>query len=378
MIKRNLKTVLFSVLLLSMIFTAACKNKQSEEMTQMTTEGSGTTAIPVKAVQVSHGSISSYIETTTSLEAEREVDIVCRTNGLVNDILVEEGDHVKNGSLLLKIDNREAKTVFQSALATYEERKRQWERAQETFDKNIVSKESYDQARYNFAKSEADFEASKLQLAYTEIRAPFDGIITKRLVNSGGMLTPGQKIFTIVDTVPLLARIHLPEREIVNVKIGQTADLKLDALPGQSFKARIKMINPVVDPASGTFKVTLEVISGSNPLRPGMFASVYLITETHQGALLVPKQALLLEAEKDTVFVVSGRFAYTQEIKIGFRDDKNIEILDGIKDGDYIIVVGQDGLNNGSEVKLFDLQGKEIPMEEKKKKAVEQEDEDEQ
>jgi len=378
MIKRNRKTALFGVLLLSMIFAAACKNKQREEMTQMTTEGSGTTAIPVKAVQVSHGPISSYIETTTSLEAEREVDIVCRTNGLVNDILFEEGDHVKNGSLLLKIDDREAKTVFKSSLATYEERKRQWERAQETFDKNIVSKESHDQARYNFAKSEADFEASKLQLAYTEIRAPFDGIITKRLVNSGGMLTPGQKIFTIVDTVPLLARIHLPEREIAKVKIGQIADLKLDAVPGQSYNARIKMINPVVDPASGTFKVTLEVSAGSNILRPGMFASVYLITETHQGALLVPKQALLLEAEKDTVFIVSGRFAYTQEIKIGFRDDKNIEILDGIKDGEYVIVVGQDGLNNGSEVKLFDLQGKEIAMQEKKKKVAKQEDEDEQ
>jgi membrane fusion protein (multidrug efflux system) len=378
MIKRNRIMTLFIVLLLSMIFAAACKNKQTEEMTQMTTEGSGTTAIPVKAVQASHGSISSYIETTTSLEAEREVDIVCRTNGLVNAILVEEGDNVKTGSLLLKIDDREAKAAYQSSLATYEERKRQWERAQETFEKNIVSKESHDQARFNFAKSEADFEASKLQLAYTEIRAPFDGIITKRLVNSGSMLTPGQKIFTIVDVVPLLARIYLPEREIAKVKVGQTADLKLDALPGQSFKAKIKMINPVVDPGSGTFKVTLEVSAGNNILRPGMFASVYLITETHQDALLIPKQALLLEAEKDTVFIVAGRFAYTQEIKIGFRDDKNIEILDGIKDGEYVIVVGQDGLNNGSEVKLFDLQGKEIVIQEKKKKAAVKEDEDEQ
>jgi membrane fusion protein (multidrug efflux system) len=376
MIKANPKTALCSVLLLSMISVFACKNKQMEEMTQMTTDGSGSTAIPVKAVLAARGSISSYIETTTTLEAEREVDVICRTNGLVNQILVEEGDHVKNGSLLLKIDDREAKAAFKSSLATYEERKSQWERAQETFEKNIVSKETHDQARFNYEKSEADFDTSKLQLAYTEIRAPFEGVITKRFVENGGMLSPGQKVFTIVDTVPLLARIYLPEREIAKVKVGQTAELKLDALPDQSFQAKIKMINPVVDPTSGTFKVTLEVTSGNNILRPGMFTSVYLITQTHQNSLLIPKQALLLEAEKDTVFIVSGRFAYTQEIKIGFRDDKNIEILDGIKDGEYVIVVGQDGLNNGSEVKLFDLQGKEILIKEKKKKVVKDEDED--
>ena len=377
MSSRILKSVLFAAAAFLLIVAFACKNKQSEEMTQMTIEGSGSTAIPVKAVQAVRGSISSYIETTTTLEAEREVDIVCRTNGLANSILVEEGDRVKAGSLLLKIDDREAQAVYKASLATYEEKARQWERAKETFEKNIVSKESYDQAHYNYSKSEADFESAKLQLAYTEIRAPFDGIITTRWVNPGSMLTSGKTVFTIVDTVPLLARVHLPERELTKVKKSQIAELKLDALPGQTFKARIKMINPVVDPASGTFKVTLEVINAGDLLRPGMFASVYLVTETHPKGLLVPKQALLLEAEKDTVFIVSGRFAYTQEIKIGFRDDKNIEILDGVKEGEYVIVVGQDGLNNGSEVKLFDMNGKEIPMQEKKKKAV-SEDEDEQ
>jgi membrane fusion protein (multidrug efflux system) len=373
MLGRILKSILFVTLTLLLIVSVSCKNKQTEEMTQMTTEGSGSTAIPVKAVLTTRGSISSYIETTTSLEAEREVDVVCRTNGLVN-----EGDRVRSGSILLKIDDREAQAAYKASLATYDERTRQWERAKETFEKNIVSKESYDQARYNFAKSEADYEASKLQLAYTEIRAPFEGIITKRQVNTGSMLTVGQTVFTIVDTVPLLARIHLPERELAKVKKGQIAELKLDAHPGQTFKARIKMINPVVDPTSGTFKVTLEVVSSGDVLRPGMFASVYLVTDTHPNALLVPKQALLLEAEKDTVFIVSGRFAYTQEIKIGFRDDKNIEIIDGVKDGEYVIVVGQDGLNNGSEVKLFDLAGKEIKMQEKKKKEPVSEDEDEQ
>lgn len=379
MLGRILKTILFSVVALLLIISFGCKNNQTDEMMSMTTEGSGSTAIPVKAVLVTRGSISAYIETTTTLEAEREVDIVCRTTGLVNSILVEEGDHVKNGGVLLKIDDREAQAVYKASVATYEERKRQWERAKESFERDnpIISKESYDQVRYNYAKSEADFEASKLQLAYTEIRAPFEGIITKRQVNTGSMLNAGQTVFTIVDTVPLLAKIHLPERELAKIRKGQIADLKLDAHPGRTFKSRIKMINPVVDPTSGTFKVTLEVESSGDVLRPGMFASVYLVTDTHPSALLVPKQALLLEAEKDTLFIVSGRFAYTQEIKVGYRDDKNIEILEGVKDGEYVVIVGQDGLNNGSEVKLFDLAGKEIPMQEKKKAPV-SEDEDEQ
>jgi membrane fusion protein (multidrug efflux system) len=370
MMKKIVGTISISLLILTLF---CCKNKSTNDVLDMNTSGKGDTAIPVKVAPVIKGSISAYIETTTTLEPEKEVDILSRTSGLVIKLLVEEGDYVRKDQILLKIDEREVRAAYNSSLATFEERKQQWARAQETFEKKIVSKEAYDQARYNFAKAEADLETSKLRLEYADIRAPFTGVITERLINPGSMLSVNQKIFKIVDTDPLLAKIYLPERELTKVTAGQEAALKLEAYAEKSFDAKIKMINPVVDPSSGTFKVTLEVASSESLLRPGMFASVYLVTETHNDALLVPKQALLLEAEKDTIFYVDGKFAYSREVKVGFRDDKNIEILDDdIKVGMYVVVVGQDGITSGTEVKLFDLNGKEIKVQAKKEFSLDE------
>ncbi|MBN2135534.1 MAG: efflux RND transporter periplasmic adaptor subunit [Acidobacteria bacterium] len=370
-----LKGLLVVLLAVFLMTTLACKKKDTDDIMNIEGEGKGETAVPVKVVKVTRGDISSYIETTSTLEAEKEVDILSQTTGLVVDLKVEEGDYVKKNQVLLRIDDREAKAAFEASKATYEEREQQWARAQETYEKKITSKESFEQARYNYAKAEADLQTAKLRLLYTEVKAPFEGIITERLIHPGSMLSVNQKLFKIVDSTPLLARIYLPERELSKVKKGQPAELKLEAYPGKTFEAFIKMINPVVDPDSGTFKVTLEMKSDENLLRPGMFASVYLVTETHSNALLVPKQALLLEAEKDTIFVVDGKFAYAEEIKVGFRDDKNIEILDSkIKVDSYIVVVGQDGINSGTEVKMYDLQGKEIKVEEKQEEEFNLED----
>lgn len=372
-----LKIIVLIAALLILAAGIGCKNKDTRDMMNITASGAGDTAVPVKVVPAAKGEISSYIETTTTLEAEKNVDIVSQTTGLVTGLLVEEGDSVRKGQVLLKIDDREAKATYNSSLATFEERKRQWDRAQETFEKRIVSKELYEQARYNYAKADSDLQSARLRLEYTTVRAPFGGIITERAVHSGSMLSINQRLFKIVDIDPLLAKIHLPERELSKVRNGQPATLNLEAYPEKEFKAFIKMINPVVDPASGTFKVTLEMSGGSDLLRPGLFASVFLVTQTRNDTLLIPKQALLLESEHDTVFIVDGKFAYTREVSIGFRDDKHIEILEGIEESQYIVVVGQDGINSGTEVKMFDMDGKEIEVKEEPKEEEEDEFEDE-
>jgi len=360
-IRINISLVALLVFLIGLLLPG-CENKQEAEMLDLDISGEGSNAVPVKVVKPKRGSIRSYIETTTTLEADKKVDVVSRTAGPVTEIRVEEGDRVKKNQLLLRIDNREAKAAYKAALATYEERKRQWERARQNYKKKIVSREIYDQAQYNYDKAEADLEASRVRLEYTSVQAPFDGVITKRQVHPGSMLSVNQQLFTIVDNDPLLARIHLPEQELPYVRKGQKAELKVEASKGRKFESSVKMINPVVDPASGTFKVTLEIINDNPILRPGLFATVYLVTETRENTLLIPKQALLLEAERDTIYYIDYRFAYTREIKVGFRDDKNIEVLSGLKGDEWLVVVGQDGLNNGSEVKLFDIEGKELPM----------------
>ena len=146
--------------------------------------------------------------------------------------------------------------------------------------------------------------------------------------------------------------VHAPEKEIGRIKKNQKAFLTSDNLGGKEFTGWIKRVSPVVDPQSGTFKVTVGVKNQKGQLRPGMFVNAHIITETHKNAALISKSALVYENEKMFVFVVRDGIASKVLLNAGFQDYQNIEALSDIEAGDKIIMVGQAGLKDQSKVKI--------------------------
>lgn len=317
-------------------------------------------AVPVEVAAVERRTVSAYIETNGSLEAEKDVQIVARIAGPVVELKTEEGQFVRKGQLMARIDPREARAQVQIAEVALREVERAFGRARSTFEAKLISQADYDQALAAKEAAEATLAERKLQLGFTSIEAPFDAVVVERMVKLADNVTVNQELFRISDFDPLLCKIQVPEKELPRLHKGQPAYLTVEAWPQERFPARVLRLSPVVDAATGTVRVTLEV-EARDRLRPGMFASVFLEVDRHQNALTIPKAALSLESLGDTVYVVNGELAARRPIELGFEEADIVEVLSGLDPQDRVIVVGQDGLSEGTPIRILEGPGAETP-----------------
>ena len=349
-------------------------------------DGSVEEPVSVKATRVVRRTISRYLLSNTSLESIRKVTIFAKVNALVEEILVEEGDRVTKNQLLARLDDREirnehdqARIAVDQARLTLEQAEvkarlseANYRRSQGLVEQKLISPQEHDQTALanetdalglKVAAQQRDgavsrLEASRLQLDYTEIRSSIDGLITRRMIDVGGRVNVNESLFDVEDVNPLWARIYLPERELSQIRLGQPAELRMQAFPNETFTGSIKMISPTVDSESGTIKVTLEIARHRNVLRPGMFGTVHIATETRPSALVIPKRAIVRERDEDRVFIVDaeGR-ARKRTVEIGFREENDLEVTSGLSEGEAIVTVGQQGLNDGYPVSVLEWEG---------------------
>ena len=322
-------------------------------------EGAGT-AVPIEVVEILPGAISAFIETNGTLEAEREVDIVARIGGPLVALNTEEGIQVKAGELLAQLDEAESRAQVEIAQVALQEAELVHNRARASLENAVVSQEVYDSALSALESARAQLAGNEIQLGYTRITAPFDGLIIQRAVKFGETVTVGQQLFRISDFDPLLCTIGVPERDLTRLSIGQPAILEVEAFPGEVFQGRVLRISPVVDATTGTIRVTLEV-DRQGRLSPGMFAGVRLVTDVRENALIMPKRALSLESLADSVFVVEDGVAYRRNVTLGYEEDDRVEVTDGLRANDRVIVVGQDGLTDATPVQILVGPGAEEP-----------------
>jgi membrane fusion protein (multidrug efflux system) len=306
-------------------------DKKSWEKAAAKDASAPSVAVPVQVEPVERQPISQYLETNGTLEAENEVDIVARTTGPVTEINTEEGRLVRAGQIIARIDEREARNQVAISTVARDEAKLAFDRAKSSWDDGLVSREAYDTALSRLNAAEAQLESDEIQLAYTEIKAPFDGLVVTRNIRLAQYVTPGSTVFRISDFTPLLCRVEVPEKDFPRIRIDQPAHLRVEAFPGDRFSAAVARLRPTVDAATGTFTATLEV-DGQNKLRPG----------------------------GDTVYVKADDIAERREVRLGLRSENTIEVLDGLAEGDLLIIVGQDGLADGTPVSVL---GDEPPAE---------------
>jgi len=320
--------------------------------------GRGSTAVPVEVATVERRRISSYIETNGTLEAENEVDLVARVSAPIVELLAEEGMAVRKGQPLARLDQDELRVQLDIARVALDEATLAYERAKKLRHEDLIPEEEYERAKSSWESATAQLEANKIQFGYSELRAPFDGWIVTRYVDFAEQVNVNTPLFRISDFDPLLCPIQVPERELSKLHADQSAHLLVEPWPGHEFQAKVLRISPVVDAATGTIKVTLEV-RAEGKLRPGMFARVYLETDTRENALVIPKAALSLESIGDTVYVAVDGVAARREVKLGFREGDFVEIAEGLAQGDPVVVVGHDGLSDGTPIEILAGDGAE-------------------
>lgn len=309
--------------------------------------------IPVETTTIHKGTISSYILLSSNLETEKMADIYSRVQGLVEKIYVEEGDYVKKNQVLMELEAEEYILAEESARVDYEQKKAAYERAEAMLKKELYSQQEFEQVKFPMDAAKIAWEQAKLNLSYTKITSPINGVVGNRLRKPGDRIQPSDQLFTVINLEEMIAVVHIPEREIQRISKGQEAYIFSDNLGKKRYPGWIKRVSPAVDPQSGTFKVTVGVKNVDNELRPGMFVNAHIITETHDNAVLIPKTAIVYENERMNVYVVRDSVARKIQLKSGFENYQYVESLSQISQGEKVIVVGQAGLKDSTRVKII-------------------------
>lgn len=308
--------------------------------------------IPVEVTTVGLGDISDFILLSSNLETEVMADVYSRVQGIVETVHKEEGQYVAKGDTLLSLEAEENKLAERRARVEYDKQLKNYERMKEMYNKELLSDDEFENARFALEAAKIAWEETKLTLDYMQIQSPIDGWIGERLAKVGARIQLTNKLFTVVNKSQVIAVVWVPEKNINQIRVGQPVKLTSDHITGASFDGWVKRISPVVDPSSGTFKVTVGVRNVGSALRPGMFVNVHIIIDTHEDVVLIPKTAVVYEKEYMNVFVVRDSVAHKIRLDVGFEDNEKIESMTGIEPGEKIIVVGQAGMKDQTRVHI--------------------------
>jgi membrane fusion protein (multidrug efflux system) len=240
----------------------------------------------------------------------------------------------------------------EEAQANYEKKQQEYSRDQTLFDRHLISADVFDGVKYDLAVLKATYDLAKLNLDRTVIRSPIDGVVAKRLIKVGNTLTPNQAVYVVTDFNHLLAVLYVPENALARIKAGQPAELSADAMAGHVYTGRVARLAPVVDPQTGTFKVTVEVDHNEHGLAPGMFSRVSITYDVHQNTLTVPRAAIMTEDGESAVYVVNSGTAHRVPVSLGYADGDKVEITKGLKNGDSVVTLGQNSLKDGTKVAI--------------------------
>ena len=310
-------------------------------------------AVPVEVAPVVRGPISAFLSYNSALETEAIVDIYPQTAGQVDTLLVEEGSVVKAGDPLLKIDERELRVDVEESSINYQHQLQGFARIEDLHQRNLINPQEFENNRYQLDQARLRDERAKLRLSYATVRAPFDGVVASRETQVGARVGTGTKLFSLVKLDEIVARVFVPGRYLSVVATDQPAIVTSEFLPGRALQGWVKRLSPVIDPKSGTFRVTIGV-RGERPsdLPPGLFVNVRILTDTRPDALLIPKRAVVYEGGERYVFTVADGKVTKQRLNAGYEDPETIEILSGLAPGTPVVVLGQAGLKDGAQVRV--------------------------
>jgi membrane fusion protein (multidrug efflux system) len=384
---KNMKIIaLASAVAVATLMLSACGTDGKAAQTKQPTVD----AVPVEVAAAARTPISANYSGTASLVADHEAQVVAKTTGVLKKIYVEEGDTVKAGQLLAEIDESDARSKLNSAEAQMHKSEATFAHAEAAIPKQLIPQFEYEQDKYDLQDKRAALETARLQLEYTRILAPVDGIIAERSVKVGNMMQANQNVFKIVGMDPLQAVLNVPERQLGILKANQAVQLEADALPGKTFTGTILRIAPVVDSTSGTFRVTTQFHDKTGLLKPGMFARVDIVYDHREDALTIPRSALIEEDGETAVFVVEKApppkpvaqkadankdvakndtktdakpvtnalppdtlVAHRRLVKVGYSDGDHVEIRGGVDEGARVITVGRNAVRDGTAVQVI-------------------------
>jgi membrane fusion protein, multidrug efflux system len=339
----NVKTLAFPLLCIAIL--TGCE--QAQEQTK-----EDKFAVPVETALVGQGHVSSFYSTTATLEAPEEAHVLSRVSGLVEKILVEEGDRVTKGQVLAVIDPKRQKYELNRAEAEVQIVEQELNRLKKINNKEFVSQDALAKLEFNLQAAKAQRDLAELKLKDSQITSPINGVVAHRLVKLGNMAKEFDELFYIVNQDELHGIVHLPEQQLASLRLGQEAKI-FSQQSQQDVIAHVLRISPVVDASSGTFKVTLAVPNHKAQLKSGMFTRVELKYDTHDNAITVPYNAVINQDNILALYIIKDDKALRREVSLGYRENEIVEVIHGVEPGEQVVIRGQQNLKDQSLVEVI-------------------------
>ncbi len=376
--------------LMVVLLAAGCGGGEGGEGGKDGADAGEDTSVPVETALSKRDEIVASYTGTASLEPEGQAQVVAKSSGVVQSVLVEEGDKVRAGQVLATLDAERPRLALRQSEASLKRLENDANRAQEMFKRKLLSAEASDRAKFDMQSQRAAYEMARLELSYTQVVAPISGVVSMRMVKPGNFMTINQAAFMIDDFDPLLAVLNVPERELRLLKPTMKVGMQVDALPGRTFEGVIDRVSPVVDSKTGTLRVTAEFHDETGTLKSGMFGRLTVVYDTRRDALVVPREALADEDGETFVYVVekdptppkpkkaekkkgfSFGSAQAKEadkpkkpagpplvakrklVKLGYVSGDKVEILDGVREGARVVTVGRSAVRDGTRVQVIE------------------------
>lgn len=290
--------------------------------------------------------------TTGVLLPDEEVDLSFETSGKVIEINFEEGTPVKKGQLLAKVNDRQLQAQLQRLVSQLKLAEDRVFRQNALLERDAVSKEAYEQVKTDLATLNADIEIVKANIALTELRAPFDGVIGLRQISIGSYASPTTIVAKLTKIAPLKVEFSVPERYASEIKKGTNLDFRIE---GKTFKAQVYAVESTIDPNLHQFTARALYPNTNHTLLPGRFTSILLKKKEMPNAIAIPTEAIVPEMGKDKVFLYKSGKAEPVEVVTGIRTDAEVQIIKGLQMGDTILTSGTLQLRMGLAVTLDNI-----------------------
>ncbi|MBU3672289.1 MAG: efflux RND transporter periplasmic adaptor subunit [Sinobacteraceae bacterium] len=306
--------------------------------------------VPVVSQSVSEQPISRELKALGTAAANEAVVVTAKSSNLVTAIRFSDGARVARGAVLVELDSAQARADLAAANAALVESTAQFERGRDLLPTQALSKSQFDQIVAAKNANAARVDAARARLEDTVIRAPFSGRVGLRRVSVGSLISPGTVITTLDDSSLIKVDFAVPEINLTALRAGLPVTVTSVAYPGKRFSGKVASVDSRVDPTSRSVLVRAELPNGDGLLKPGMFLNVALQRD-QRTAIVVPEEALVPEQNRQFVFVVTGGMAEKREVRIGSRSPGSVEIVQGLRAGERIVVEGTVKLRDSGPVR---------------------------
>jgi RND family efflux transporter MFP subunit len=347
----TMKYIILGLVLAALVVGFYSCNKAKSD-SQNSTSATIATSYSVSVITAARKDMTDSFSQVGTIAAYNDVAVVSETSGRVVKVNAEVGDYKPAGSVIVEVDSELKEAAYKAADVTYEKAKKDLERYEALYKEGSSSDTQIEQARWTYQSAESQYIVARRQLSDTKITTPISGIITARYVNVGNMVMGAPQatvIANVVDISRLKVKVSVAEKDVIRLKVGEKVDVTTDVFPNDVFTGSIFSISSKGDEGH-TYPVEVVLKNSKQQLKAGMFGRVMFTPKIAGNNIVIPRECIIGSVKDAKLYVINNNIAKLRPVVTGKDLGTDIEILDGLQEGEQVVVNGQNNLSDNAPV----------------------------